>query len=180
MRFRATFPKRVRTSFPILLGIGMLAVNLFVIAMVSLSLRHSRIQYRLQAETTARNLCQVLEQNLAGCERVLGPGHLRTLAARNNLANAYRDVGRATEAIPLLEQNLAGCERVLGRGHLRTLAAGSNLAAAYQAAGRAAEAIPLLEQSLAGCERILGPGHPRTLAARINLAAANQAAGRPG
>jgi PAS domain S-box-containing protein len=43
-----------------------LAVNLFVVVMVSFSLRDSQYQYRLRAESTARNLCQVLEQNLVG------------------------------------------------------------------------------------------------------------------
>ena len=36
------------------------------------------------------------------------------MGARNNLANAYRDVGRVDEAIPLHEQTLAACERQLG------------------------------------------------------------------
>ena len=35
--------------------------------------------------------------------------------SRNNLAEAYRDAGRAAEAIPLHERTLADRERVLGR-----------------------------------------------------------------
>jgi PAS domain S-box-containing protein len=58
--------RRFVPGFPVLLAMGVLAVNLFVIAVVALSLRSSRHQDRLQAETTARNLCQVLEQNLVG------------------------------------------------------------------------------------------------------------------
>jgi PAS domain S-box-containing protein len=58
--------RRFLTSFPFVLALGVLAVNLFVIVMASSALRYSRRQYRLQAETTARNLCQVLEQNLVG------------------------------------------------------------------------------------------------------------------
>ena len=52
--------------FPLLLALGVLAVNLFIVAVVAFSLRYSRQQERLEAETAARNLCQVLEQNLAG------------------------------------------------------------------------------------------------------------------
>jgi PAS domain S-box-containing protein len=58
--------RRFLTSFPFVLALGVLAVDLFVIVMAGSSLRYSRHQYRLQAETTARNLCQVLEQNLVG------------------------------------------------------------------------------------------------------------------
>jgi PAS domain S-box-containing protein len=66
MRFGPIFRKYSQPSLPILLGIAAAAVNLFVIAMVFWSLHSSRNQYRVQAETTARNLCQVLEQNLVG------------------------------------------------------------------------------------------------------------------
>jgi hypothetical protein len=47
-------------------------------------------------------------------ERVLGQTHPFTLGSRNNLAGAYRDAGRLTEAIPLFERTLADRERVLG------------------------------------------------------------------
>ena len=39
------------------------------------------------------------------------------LTSRNNLANAYRDAGQISEAIPLIEQMLAACERMLGADH---------------------------------------------------------------
>ena len=41
----------------------------------------------------------LLEQTLADRERVLGADHPDTLRTRNNLATAYRDAGRAAEAI---------------------------------------------------------------------------------
>jgi hypothetical protein len=50
--------------FPLLLALGVLAVNLFIIALVAFSLRYSRQQERLEAETAARNLCQVLDRTL--------------------------------------------------------------------------------------------------------------------
>jgi Tetratricopeptide repeat len=53
-----------------------------------------------------------------------------TVASRDSLATAYRDVGRAEEAIPLLAQTLADRERVLGPSHPRTRTSRSNLAIA--------------------------------------------------
>ena len=50
---------------------------------------------------------------LCKCERVLGPDHLNTLAARNNLAGALDAAGRFDEAITLYDE-LQDSERVLG------------------------------------------------------------------
>ena len=61
-------------------------------------------------------------------ERVLGADHPSTLITRNNLANAYRAVGRTSEAITLHEQNLAARERILGKTHPDTQATRNNLA----------------------------------------------------
>jgi cytochrome c-type biogenesis protein CcmH/NrfG len=56
------------------------------------------------------------------------------LTARNNLAAAYREAGRVTEAIPLFERTVADCERLLGADHPRTLRARKSLARAREAA----------------------------------------------
>jgi tetratricopeptide (TPR) repeat protein len=114
----------------------------------------------------------------ADCERALGADHPNTLAARANLAYAYRAAGRTAEAIILLERTLREFERLLGADHPDTLMSRDNLAMAYQAAGRTAEAIPLHERTLADSERLLGADHPDTLMSRNNLAMAYQAAGR--
>ena len=119
------------------------------------------------------------ERVLADRERVLGPEHPDTLAARNNLAVAYQAAGQIDEAVALHEQALADRERVLGPDHPGTLNSRSNLAVAYQAAGRATEAVALQEQVLADRKRVLGPDHRDTMAARNNLANACRAAGRP-
>jgi tetratricopeptide (TPR) repeat protein len=111
-------------------------------------------------------------------EWVLGPDHPDTLASRNTLAVAYRDVGWVAGAIRLHEQVLAACERKLGPDDPHTLASRNNLANAYGDVGRVAEAILLYEQVLATQERILGPDHPHTLLTLINLSPADQAAGR--
>ena len=118
------------------------------------------------------------ERLVADQERVLGPDHPNTLAARNNLANAYQVAGRTDEAISLHEQTLATRERIQGPDHLDTLVSRNNLANAYRDAGRLDEAISLDEQTLAAFERIQGPDHPDTLVSRNNLAAAYQIAGR--
>jgi tetratricopeptide (TPR) repeat protein len=141
------------------------------------------------------------EPLIADTERVLGPDDPDTLAARNNLANAYQTAGRIDAAIALHEQVVAGRERMLGPDHPQTVQSRQNLAAAYRAAGRTDEgatyepsptdpeavapqeqtpvgAVALHEQVLADRERALGPDDPDTLAARNNLAVAYQTAGR--
>jgi tetratricopeptide (TPR) repeat protein len=143
------------------------------------------------------------EPLIADTERTLGPDDPDTLAAQNNLANAYQTAGRTDEAIVLHEQVVAGRERMLGPDHPQTVQSRQNLAAAYQAAGRTAGsaayeqsptdpdavapqeqtlvgpgAVALHEQVLADRERALGPDDPDTLAARNNLAVAYQTVGR--
>ncbi|MGI5170517.1 FxSxx-COOH system tetratricopeptide repeat protein [Spirillospora sp. CA-253888] len=110
-------------------------------------------------------------------DRVLGAVHPYTLAARNNLANAYRSAGDLERAIALHEAELADCARILGADHPDTLTSRNNLAGAYQAAGDLDRAIPLLQQTLADRARILGDDHPSTLNSRNNLAGAYRDAG---
>jgi tetratricopeptide (TPR) repeat protein len=143
-----------------------------------LRLRGWALWFLVDLGDSAAQAIAVGEPLLADQERVLGPDHPGTLTARNDLAEAYQDAGRAAEAIVLHERTLADRERVLGPDHAGTLQSRNNLAAAYQAAGRAAEAIPLHERTLADLERVLGPDHSDTLTSRNNLAAAYRAAGR--
>jgi tetratricopeptide (TPR) repeat protein len=112
------------------------------------------------------------------CERLLGPDDHRTLNSRNDLANAYQDAGRTTDAIQLHQQTLATRERTLGPDHPHTLTSRNNLALAYRDAGRTTDAITLHQQTLATRERTLGPDHPNTLGSRNNLANAYRDAGR--
>jgi tetratricopeptide (TPR) repeat protein len=159
--------------------------------------------YHMNAAGQARQAIVIGEPLVDDLERELGPDDPTTLAARNNLANAYQAAGRTDEAVALHEQVLADRERVLGPDHPHTEQSRNNLAAAQRAAGRADEAaeneqaaadsdavtpqeqtpsglgpIVLHEQVLANLEEELGPEHPDTLAARNNLALAYQAAGR--
>lgn len=119
-----------------------------------------------------------LEEAVALVARLLGPDHPDTLLARNNLAGAYQEAGRLSDAIPLYEQNLADRARVLGPDHPETLTSRNNLASAYADAGRLQDAVTLYQQNLTDRTRVLGPDHPHTLQARNNLAYAYADAGR--
>jgi len=127
---------------------------------------------------SAHLVISAAEPLAAECERVVGADHPDTLASRHNLAWAYREAGRATEAITLHEKNLADRERVLGADHPRTLQSRNNLALVYREAGRTTEAITLHEKNLADDERLQGADHPDTLIARNNLAVVYRDAGR--
>jgi len=109
---------------------------------------------------------------------ILGPGHQRTLWARDKLASALVAAGMFDEAIEVCKTTLADRERVCGPGHVDSLASRLFLAAAYQAAGRLADAIPLYEKSVAEQAWLLGPAHTDTWTSRASLARAYQAAGR--
>ena len=121
-----------------------------------------------------------LEVAVAVVEDVLGPDHPGTLTVRNNLAIAYKSVGRFGEAIDAWEELLPDCQRVLGDDHPGTLTVRNNLAIAYKSVGRFSEAIELFEQVLDEHERLLGADHPDTLTVRSNLAIAYYSVGRFG
>ena len=121
---------------------------------------------------------RVHERDLIERERLLGPDHPHTLAARANLAYAYRQAGWLAKAIPLYERTLADWRRLLGPDHPRTLRSSNYLASAYREAGRLEEAITLYEQTLAERRRLLGPDHPSTLRSTNYLASAYRKQGR--
>ncbi len=145
---------------------------------IQLRLRFLALYYLIELGDSAPRAIEVGESLTTDLERLLGPGHPDTLTAQNNLAAAYRDAGRITEAIPLFEQILAGRERLLTAGHPDILTSRHNLAAAYRDAGRVTEAIPLLERAVAERERLLGSGHPSTVNSLSSLANAYRDAGR--
>ena len=123
-------------------------------------------------------LALALAESVALAADTLGPDHPHALGSRNNLANAYQDVGRLDEAITLHKQTLDARTRTLGPHHPDTLGSGDNLACAYREAGRLDEAITLHKQTLDARIHILGPNHPDTLTSRHNLAVAYRDAGR--
>ncbi|MEU4447738.1 tetratricopeptide repeat protein [Actinosynnema sp. NPDC050801] len=115
---------------------------------------------------------------IAQAQRILGEEHPETLSTRANLASAYRQVGRTSEAINLTAQVVADSVRLLGEDHQETLIAQTNLAVSYWYTGRTSEAIELLEHVVAHRTRLLGEDHPDVLITRVNLASSYWQAGR--
>ena len=134
------------------------------------------LRYRRNA--TMAQAVRLHERDLIERERLLGPHHPHTLAARANLAYAHRQAGWLEKAIPLYERTLADWRRLLGPDHPRTLRSSNYLASAYREAGRLTEAIALYEQTLAERRRLLGPYHPSTLRSTNYLASAYRKQGR--
>ena len=65
-------------------------------------------------------------------ERMHGPDHPDTVAARASLASAFRAAGKLKEAIGLYQRVLADRERIAGDDHPDTIAARANLAYAHR------------------------------------------------
>ncbi len=65
----------------------------------------------------------------------MGAEHSSTLNSRHHLAAAYREAGRADEAVPLLEQTLQARERVLGSDHPDTVNTRNLLTPGHEDAG---------------------------------------------
>ena len=108
----------------------------------------------------------------------LGPNDPHILSPRNELARAYRAIGRLDKAIALHKQILEDSTRMLGPDHPSTLASRDDLADAYRDAGRLGDAIPLYERSFDDVMRILGPDDLGILDSRLNLADAYRDASR--
>jgi tetratricopeptide (TPR) repeat protein len=109
-----------------------------------------------------------------------GAFHRGTLASKYELATAYRDSGRAAEAIPLFEQVVPAFMRLPGVEYTDILNSINGLALAYEDIGRREHAIGYFELGLAESERLLGDHHSMTIMARSNLAAAYNSLGRAG
>lgn len=135
--------------------------------------------YRYPQSDRQRQALAVHERALADQELRHGPDHPHTLAARTNLAHAYRVAGQLAKSIALYEQTLSDWKRQLGPDHLRTIRTSNYLAAAYREAGRLADAIPLYEQALQGRRRMLGADHPSTLRSCAYMVRTYLDAGRP-
>ncbi|WP_169816164.1 tetratricopeptide repeat protein [Nocardia miyunensis] len=118
------------------------------------------------------------EKILVDRERAMGPLHRHTLISAGNLARAYREAGRSSQAIDVYERVLTDSESTFGPQDLDTLIFRGSLARCYREAGRMVEAIDLYERTLADSEQGFGPDHKNTLTARHNLALAYREDGR--
>lgn len=103
-------------------------------------------------------------------ERMLGPGHERTLQNRLALAHALRDAGDAARSLEIYEAIVPVAIDSLGATHMLTLGSRASLGTAYAAAGDYEKAITELRAlvELGVTER--GEQDPNTRLARSNLA----------
>jgi tetratricopeptide (TPR) repeat protein len=85
-------------------------------------------------------------QEKAGAEKA------NILDTVGEIALAYDDMGRCSEAVEWYERGLAGEEAELGKNHPQTLVSVNNLALACKKAGDLDRAVELYERCLAGKE----------------------------
>ena len=112
-------------------------------------------------------------------ERVSGPEHPDTLAARQELARWTGRAGDLAAARDQYAELLPVRERVLGPEHPETLITRASLARWTGQAGDPAAAWDQLAELLPVRERVLGPEHPETLFNRHELARWTGHAGDP-
>ena len=71
---------------------------------------------------------ELTQKSYAMLRDALGPEHVDTLAAMQDLADAYQVAGRSDEALPLMEETLRLRKEMLGAEHPDTLKSMSSLA----------------------------------------------------
>ncbi|MCC9307345.1 tetratricopeptide repeat protein [Kitasatospora sp. RB6PN24] len=99
-------------------------------------------------------------------QRLEGPDHPDTLAARHQAGESLQRLGRLQQAEDLLRTVLTDRERVLGPDHPDTLLTSVALAMVLFLLSRYAESLTLLRRAIAGQQRSLGEGAPETLRSR--------------
>jgi non-specific serine/threonine protein kinase/serine/threonine-protein kinase len=112
---------------------------------------------------------ELLEQTLAGRERVLG-AHMDTASTMHNLAYAWAELGEIERALEMDRRQLMIVEQLAGQGSLDALVTSSSIAHGLTVLERYPEATELFEHILAGYRRQLGERHPNTLSVMHNLA----------
>jgi len=100
----------------------------------------------------------------------LGPDHVLTLSALNDIAVIRHLQGDSDAALPLALRAAGGLERAAGPDHPETLNALANLAQVHVGRGERRQAEPLLRRVHEGRERTLGANHEATLNALLELA----------
>ncbi|GAA3758250.1 tetratricopeptide (TPR) repeat protein [Spinactinospora alkalitolerans] len=111
-----------------------------------------------------------LEQTLREYVETLGADHSRSIAARNNLASQYAQMGRREAAIGQFEEALADSVSALGEEHPQTDVIRENLAWSYEDAARFTEAAAQWEILLQQRRQRLGSAVAETVTARTRLA----------
>jgi tetratricopeptide (TPR) repeat protein len=114
----------------------------------------------------------VFEQALAGRKATGGETDPGRQTTTTQLASAYVEVGRTSEAIALLESLLTVQKKALDPDHRDLLVTMANLALAYESAGRTADAVCYHEQVVAAFRKKFGQTHPDTQTVTRYLGAA--------
>ncbi|RDL38843.1 Uncharacterized protein BP5553_03183 [Venustampulla echinocandica] len=111
-------------------------------------------------------------QALQGLRRILGPTHLQTLTAMEDLAMSYLDCGEEwlERAHDLMIEVLSQREFRLGKEQPFTLLAICNLARVKSAMDQTAEAEELFRDAIPIAERSLGMNHFGTLSGKAHFA----------
>ena len=92
-------------------------------------------------------------------------------AARNNLAEVYRQTGQFAKAEPLYRRSVTILEKALGPTHPEVALALSNLALFFMTTGQYATADTLYQRSLMIFEKAYRPTHPDVRMPTTGLAA---------
>jgi hypothetical protein len=120
---------------------------------------------------------QLQQQIVAACDIDLGADHMRTLAARANLATLTGEVGDRAAARDQFAALVPALTRVLGAEHPRTLAAQASLVYWTGKSSEPAAARDQFAALLPELARKLGEESPAVLAVRANLAGSTGEAG---
>lgn len=96
---------------------------------------------------------------------------------RAQIASAYKQAGRAHEAVPAVVELQSDCIETLGHTAQLTMVVKNLLAGIYRDTGRFAEAIDAYEQLISNMTDALGPNSLESLTIKNNLAVAYAASG---
>lgn len=110
----------------------------------------------------------ILERVLVDHERV-GSADLEISSAMNNLASAYRELGKIDQARALFEQVLVKTEKTAGKTSPLYSAALTNCALTMEAQKDYKNALVMHEESLVLKQKTLGPDHPDVALSMHNL-----------
>ena len=102
---------------------------------------------------------------------------LTMLILRAQIANAYKQAGRANEIVPAVEELQNDCIETLGHTAQITLAVKNLLAGIYRDTDRFEEAVDVYKQLLSDATDTLGPDNLNTLTIKNNLAVAYEDSG---
>ncbi|HZI11632.1 MAG TPA: serine/threonine-protein kinase [Myxococcus sp.] len=112
-------------------------------------------------------------------ERTLGPNHVETAKALNNLGYTRNRQGRYAEVIPLCQRALAIYEERLGKEHPLLAQVFGNLAIAEKEQGHYPEALTWTQRSYELRKASLGPDNRQTLLMLNDLGSIYETMGEP-